>query len=74
MLHRKDSGKSAKCSCTVAVGLQECTCASHVPNVHVALWLGVQSVCVFVPCTVCSRYSHVLGVGVVSCVCVQCGK
>ena len=78
MSYRKDSCKSARCSCTVAVGLQECTCASHMPNVYVGLGLGVQNVytCMYMYCVcsvysaVCSRCSNVLGVGVASCVCV----
>ena len=51
---RKDSCKSSKCSCRVAVhvGLQECTCG---PNVHVGLGLGVQNVSAHI--CVCSVYS-----------------
>ena len=69
---RKDSCKSAKCSYRVAVHvrLQECTCARHMPNVHV--WLGKMCVYMYVcvQCTVCSWCSNVLGVGVASFVCV----
>ena len=72
MSYRKDSCKSARCSCTVAVGLQECTCASHMPNVYVGLGLGVQNVHVL--CVFSVQYvqgvANVLGVGVASCVCV----